>query len=68
MAALCRAAGVEAIKRVVAAAQPPGAVRVQRRDVQIALDVRGGGGGIPTDVSGEGHTDARLMWSPIIGL
>ncbi len=32
--------GVEAIKRAVAAAQPPGAVRVQRRDVQIALDAR----------------------------
>ena len=39
-AALCRAAGVEAIKRAVTAAQPPGAVRVQRGDVQIALDAR----------------------------
>ncbi len=40
LAALCRAAGVEAIKRAVAAAQPPEAVRVQRGDVQIALDAR----------------------------
>ncbi len=40
LAALCRAAGVEAIKRAVAAAQPPGAVRVQRGDVQIALNAR----------------------------
>ena len=37
LAALCRAAGVEAIKRAVAAAQPAEAVRVQRSDVQIAL-------------------------------
>ncbi len=40
MTALCRAAAVEAIKRAVAAAQPPGAVRVQRGDVQIALNAR----------------------------
>ncbi len=40
LAALCRAAGVAAIKRAVAAAQPAGAVRVQRGDVQIALNAR----------------------------
>ena len=40
LAALCRAAGVAAITRAVAAAQPPGAVRVQRGDVQIALNAR----------------------------
>ena len=40
LAALCRAAGVAAIKRAVAAAQPPEAVRVQRGDVQIALNAR----------------------------
>ncbi len=39
-AGLYRAAGLEAIKRAVAAAQPPGAVRVQRGDVQIALNAR----------------------------
>ena len=37
LAALCRAAGVVAITRAVAAAQPAGAVRVQRGDVQVAL-------------------------------
>ena len=57
-----------AIKRAVAAAQPPGAVRVQRDDVQIALAASGGVTGVPTDVCGEGHTDARPMWSLIIGL
>ncbi len=40
LAALCRAAGLAAIKRAVAAAQPPGAVRVQRGDLQLALTAR----------------------------
>ncbi len=52
LAALCRAAGVAAIKRAVAAAQPPGAVRVQRDDVQIALAASAGVAGVPTDVCG----------------
>ena len=37
LAALCRAAGVVAIKRAVAAAEPPEAVRVQAQDVQVAF-------------------------------
>ena len=40
LAALCRAAGLAAIKRAVAAAQRAGAVRGQRGDVQIALNAR----------------------------
>ena len=52
LTALCRAAGVEAIKRAVAAAQPAMTVRVQRGDVQIALNARRRRGGVPIDVLG----------------